>query len=159
MAPEEEPELARTRVRRKRVFVSFDFDNDQALKILLIGQSRNKLTNFDLADWSLKEVAPQRTWESAARARIKRSDIVLVLVGSRTHRAAGVLKEVKMAREENIQIVQVRQADSVHIRVPDAGRLYIWNWPNLERLLNFLTLRPKGRREFVDRSFPRSRRL
>jgi hypothetical protein len=71
IAPEEEPELARNRIRRKRVFVSFDFDNDQALKNLLIGQSRNKLTNFDLADWSLKEAAPQRTWESAARTRIK----------------------------------------------------------------------------------------
>lgn len=82
-----------------------------------------------------------------------------MLVGSRTHRAAGVLKEVKMAREENIQIVQVRQADSGHIRVSDAGRLYIWNWPNLEQLLNVVAPRLTSRRAFVDRSFPRSRRL
>ena len=97
--------MARGRTAPKRVFVSFDFDNDQALKILLIGQSQNKVTNFNLADWSLKEAQPLRTWEALAKARIKRSHMMLVLVGSRAHRASGVLKEVKMAREEIIPIV------------------------------------------------------
>lgn len=128
--------MARRRIGPKRVFVSYDFDNDQALNILLIGQSRNKLTNFDLADWSLKEAQPIRMWETAARNRIKRSHMVLVLVGSRTHRASGVLKEVKMAREENIPIVQVTVAGSGNSRVANAGRFYNWTWPNLEKLLN-----------------------
>lgn len=119
---------------RKRVFVSFDFDNDQALKNLLIGQSRNKLTNFELADWSLKEAQPLPYWEAAARDRIKRSHIVLVLVGDQTYRASGVLKEVKMAREEGIHIVQVTAADRV-TPVPDAGTLYTWTWEHLENLL------------------------
>ena len=124
------------RVQPKRIFVSFDFDNDQHYKILLIGQSRNKLTNFALADWSLKEAAPLRNWEIAARARIKRSDMVLVLLGANTYRASGVLKEVKMAREEGIPVVQVTQAESGYTRVADAGRLYTWTWANLETLLN-----------------------
>ena len=128
--------MVRRRTAPKRVFVSFDFDNDQQLKNLLIGQSRNKLTNFDLADWSLKEAQPMRTWEAMARARIKNSHMVLVLVGSRTHRASGVLKEVKMAREENIPIVQVTLAGSGNTRVADAGRFYNWTWENLENLLN-----------------------
>ena len=119
----------------KRVFVSFDFDNDQALKSLLIGQSRNRLTNFELADWSLKESEPLSRWEAEARARIKRSDIVLVLVGSATSRAPGVRKEVNMAREEVIPIVQVTQAGSGHTRVAEAGTLYNWTWENLEALL------------------------
>ena len=128
--------MVRGRTAPKRVFVSFDFDNDQQLKNLLIGQSRNEVTNFNLADYSLKKSQPQRTWETAARARIKRSHMVLVLVGSRTHRASGVLKEVKMVREENIPIVQVTLAGSGNTRVADAGRLYTWTWENLETLLN-----------------------
>ena len=121
---------------KKRVFVSYDFDNDQQLKVLLIGQSKNSRTNFELADWSLKEAAPQANWEKEARARIKRSHMVLVLVGSNTHRASGVLKEVKMAREEKITIVQVTQAGSGYTHVADAGKFYIWTWENLEKLLN-----------------------
>lgn len=128
--------MARGRTAPKRVFVSFDFDNDQDLKNLLVGQSRNKVTNFNLSDWSLKEAQPMRTWEALARARIKRSHMVLVLVGARTHRASGVLKEVKMAREENIPIVQVTLAGSGNTRVADAGTLYNWTWKNLEYLLN-----------------------
>ena len=62
--------------------------------------------------------------------------MVLVLVGSRTHRASGVLKEVKMAREEHIPIVQVTVANSGNTRVADAGRFYTWTWENLENILN-----------------------
>ena len=119
----------------KRVFVSFDFDNDQDLKILLVGQSRNERTDFELADWSLKETQPSATWEREARRRIKACDIVLVVVGAATYRAPGVLKEVRMAREEKIPIVQVRQDGSDATKVADAGTLYRWTWPNLEKLL------------------------
>jgi len=51
--------------------------------------------------------------------------------------AHGVLKEVKMARQEGIPIVQIigyRDAD--HTPVPDAGRLYRWDWENLKTLLS-----------------------
>lgn len=123
------------RIGPKRVFVSFDFDNDQALKNLLIGQSRNPSTNFNLADWSLKESAPTATWEFEARARIKRCHVVLVLVGMATHRASGVLKEVRMAREEGIPLFQVAQAGSSYTRLSDAGPLRLWTWENLETLL------------------------
>jgi predicted GTPase len=92
---------------KKRVFVSFDFDNDKALKDFIIGQSRLADSPFEVIDTSLKEAAPMKTWEDKARAAIKRSDIVIVMVGPKTHKAPGVLKEVKMAREEGISIVQV----------------------------------------------------
>lgn len=59
------------------------------------------------------------------------------MVGRRTYMAHGVLKEVKMARQEGIPIVQIigyRDAD--HTPVPDAGRLYRWDWENLKTLLS-----------------------
>ncbi len=77
-----------------------------------------------------------KTWEDKARAAIKRSDIVVVMVGSNTHKASGVLKEVEMAREEDIPIVQViGYKDGKYTAVTNAGRLYEWNWENLKKLL------------------------
>ena len=121
---------------KKKAFVSFDFDNDKALKDFIIGQARNPDSPFEVVDTSLKEAAPMKTWEDKARAAIKRSDIVIVMVGPNTHRAPGVLKEVKMAREEAVKIVQViGYRDGNYTAVPDAGRLYSWNWDNLKKLL------------------------
>ena len=121
---------------KKHVFVSFDFDNDKTLKEFIIGQSRLQDSPFDVIDTSLKEAAPLKTWEDKARAAIKQSDIVVVMVGPNTHKAPGVLKEVKMAREEKIPIVQViGYKDGNYTAVPDAGRLYAWNWENLKKLL------------------------
>jgi len=121
---------------KKRVFVSFDFDNDLDLKTLIIGQSRLEDSPFEVIDTSLKEAAPMNTWEDKARAAIKRSDIVLVMVGRNTYRAPGVLKEIKMASDANLTIVQmIGHKDSDYTRVPGAGRLYSWSWPNLKILL------------------------
>jgi len=89
-----------------------------------------------VVDHSLKEAAPQRDWPLKARAAIKRSDLVLVMVGRQTHRAQGVLREVAMAREEGVPIVQIiGYKDGDYTAVPNAGRLYGWNWDNLKRLL------------------------
>jgi hypothetical protein len=121
---------------KKRVFVSFDFDNDKILKDFIIGQSRHQDSPFEVIDTSLKEAAPMKTWEDKARAAIKRSDIVVVMVGPNTHKAPGVLKEVRIAREEDIPIVQViGYKDGNYTAVPDGGRLYAWNWENLKKLL------------------------
>ena len=38
-----------------RAFISFDYDNDQGIKELLVGQSKNSDTPFEIADWSVKE--------------------------------------------------------------------------------------------------------
>lgn len=121
---------------KKRVFVSFDFDNDKVLKDFIVGQSRLTDSPFEVIDTSLKEAAPMKTWEDKARAAIKRSDLVIVMVGPSTHKAPGVLKEVAMARDEDIPIVQViGYKDGNYTAVPNAGRLYAWNWDNLKKLL------------------------
>jgi hypothetical protein len=40
---------------KKRVFISFDFDHDEDLRNLLVGQARNPDSPFEIADWSVKE--------------------------------------------------------------------------------------------------------
>jgi hypothetical protein len=124
-------------VKKKRVFVSFDFDHDRALKDFILGQAKLEDSPFEVIDHSLNEAAPEHNWESKARAAIKRSDIVLVMVGQHTHRAHGVLKEVAMAREANVQIVQViGYRNGKYTPIKNAGRLYAWSWENLKRLLS-----------------------
>ena len=121
---------------RKRVFVSFDFDNDKALKDLAVGQARLADSPFVVADWSMKEAAPQKSWEDEASRRICSADLVIVMVGPHTYRAPGVLKEVKMARDAEKKIVQfIGYRDANPTPVPDAGRLYRWTWQNLQTLL------------------------
>ena len=121
----------------KRVFISFDFDNDKVLKDFMVGQSRLKDSPFEIYDWSLKESAPEEDWEDEARKKIKRSDIVLVMVGEKTYKASGVLKEVKITRDEEIKIVQmIGYRDKDYTAVSGAGRLYSWNWENLKNLLS-----------------------
>lgn len=123
--------------RKKRVFVSFDFDYDRTLKEFLIGQSKLPDSPFTVDDYSLKEAAPEKDWKAKARASIKRADIVLVIVGPKTYRAPGVLAEVAMAREEGKPIVQmIGYRQGSYKRVPNAGFLYAWNWENLKRILS-----------------------
>lgn len=121
---------------KKKVFVSFDFDNDKKLKDFIIGQSRLADSPFEVIDNSLKEAAPEKDWEAKANSAIERSNIVIVMVGPQTYRTQGVLKEIQMAQTANKQIVQViGYKDGEYTPVKGAGRLYRWNWENLKKLL------------------------
>lgn len=122
---------------KPKVFISFDFDNDKTLKDFIVGQSKLSNSPFEISDWSMKEAAPQRDWEARAKARISRSDMIIVMVGPKTHKASGVLKEIKMARNLNKPIYQVIGYKSGNYKpVPNAGRLYRWNWENLKNLFH-----------------------
>ena len=137
--------LAGTQVRKalrgstrmkKRVFVSFDFDHDRALKDFIIGQARLPDSPFDIVNHSLNEAAPERDWVNKARSAIRRAEIVLVIAGTQTYRARGVLQEVAIAREEAVPIVQIiGYKDRDCPTVPNAGRVYAWTWDNLKKLL------------------------
>ena len=122
--------------RRKRVFVSFDYDNDKVLKDFVRGQARNTKSPFSIVDWSMKEAARESSWKGKARERIKRSDLVMVVAGRKTKRAPGVQEEVKIAREEGVKVVQLigyRKKKCPH--VPNAGRRYRWTHENLRKIL------------------------
>jgi predicted GTPase len=85
-------------VPKKRVFVSFDFDNDKLLKDFIIGQARLEDSPFDVVDTSLKEAQPMRTWEDKARVAIRSSDLVVIMVGPSTYTASERLRAVAAKR-------------------------------------------------------------
>jgi cellobiose-specific phosphotransferase system component IIB len=128
--------LREARPARRKVFVSFDFDEDRALRHLVLGQLKNPQLKIDIIDQSLKEAAPEKDWEAKAKRAIARADLVLVIVGPRTHRAKGVLKEVAMARELGVRVVQmIGYSNGAYTPVPKAGKLYAWSFKNLQNLL------------------------
>ena len=122
-------------MKKTRVYVSFDFDNDEELKHLIVGQAKNEDSPFELADWSIKEEIDSN-WEAKAEDRIKRSNVILVVVGEKTHYAQGVLVEVKLARKHGKKVVQIKgRSNSNPKPVPNAGGLHEWSWDNLRKYL------------------------
>lgn len=85
--------------RPVRVFISFDYDHDEALRNLLSGQSKNADTPFEMHDWSVKEPFAA-DWKAKVRAKIRAVDQVIILCGEHTDKAAGVGTELTIAREE-----------------------------------------------------------
>jgi hypothetical protein len=122
---------------KKRVFVSFDFDNDKTLKDFIVGQAKNEDSPFEVSDYSLKETAPEKDWVKRARAAISRAEVFVVMLGPKTRKAPGVLREVRIAKEldkKRFQLIGYKDGTK-DWAVPDAGRTYSWNWENLKRLL------------------------
>lgn len=121
---------------KKKVFVSFDFDNDKFLKESLIGQAMNPDSPFEVIDGSMKEAAPEYNWEKTAEDKIRKAEMVVIMLGQNTYRARGVLKEVQIARIHNKQIVQIiGYKDRSCPPIPNAGTTYPWEWDTLKRIL------------------------
>lgn len=123
---------------KKKVFVSFDFDNDKIIKDFIIGQAKLDDSPFEVFDFSLKEAAPEKDWLDKARTAIARAEIFIVMLGPKTRIAPGVLKEIKIAnelRKMKFQIIGYKDG-SENWAVPDGGRVYRWDWDNLKKLLS-----------------------
>lgn len=125
---------------RKRVFISYDFDNDKNVRYALEGQARRSDSPFEIIDWSLNEVAPERNWEQKARERIKRAQVVIVMCGYKTHLAQGVAKELTIARQEGKPYFLLGRDSSQNCTKPTTAlpldKVYQWTWDNLVKLLN-----------------------
>jgi hypothetical protein len=127
------------RARRRRAFISFDYDHDSDLKTMLVGQSRKLDTPFEIADWSIKE-HQTGDWKKKARQRIRAVDVVIVLCGNHTNTATGVKEELRIAREEGIPYFLLAGRRVGANRKPtsarDADKVYRWTWDNLKALVH-----------------------
>jgi hypothetical protein len=119
------------------VYISFDYDHDDDLKILLVGQAKNEDSPFFIEDWSIKEASTD--WKDKARARIKRAAQVIVICGQHTDTATGINAEVKIAREEEKPYFLLAGRKDGGNRKPTAAlssdKLYKWTWENLKSLI------------------------
>lgn len=121
-----------------RLFISFDFDHDQTLRVFLVGQAKNPDSPFEIADWSVKE-AFTGDWQAKVSDRIRRVDQLAVICGHDTYTATGVSVELRIARELEKPYFLLRGYSSGFIKKPNAAlttdKVYDWTWPNLKRLI------------------------
>lgn len=121
---------------KARVFISFDYDYDKGVKELLVGQSKNSDTPFEIADWSVKNHLTG-DWKEKVRTRIRKTDQVLVICGK--YNATGVNEEVRLAKEENKPYFLLRgYPTSTCVKPKTAGtsdKMYTWTWDNLKKLI------------------------
>ena len=123
---------------KKRVFTGFDYDHDEDLRNLLVGQSQKSDSPFDLADWSVKEPMTG-DWKEKVRTRIRRVDQVLIMCGEHTDTASGVSAELSIAQEEKKPYFLLRGRSNKTCKKPKSAKstdkLYTWTWDNLKQLI------------------------
>jgi hypothetical protein len=123
---------------KKRAFISFDFDHDEDLRNLLVGQAKNPDSPFDIADWSVKEPLTGN-WKEKVRERIRKTDLTIVICGEWTHTATGVAEELRITREEGKPYFLLWGRAEKKCTKPktalDSDKIYKWTWDNLKKLI------------------------
>jgi len=123
---------------KKRVFISFDYDNDKFLKVALVEQANNEDSPFELADHSIKE-SLSGDWKEKAKVRIKKTDLMIVICGENTHTATGVSAELKIAQDHAVPYFLLKgYSDKICLKPTAAlytDKVYPWTWSNLKALV------------------------
>jgi len=123
---------------KKRVFISFDYHNDEDIKIMLAGQAKYEDSPFDFTDASVKEPLTG-DWKEKVKRRLGNCDLVIVLCGTSTDTATGVSAEVMMAQELKMPYFLLKGRANKTCVKPVAAlssdKIYSWTWDNLKKLV------------------------
>lgn len=122
-----------------RVFISFDYDNDQDLRTLLANQAKFDDSPFEIADYSVREAFTGPNWQDQVRKRIRQVGQIAVICGYKTDTATGVAAEVKIAREEAKPYFLLNGRATGTVKKPTTAlstdKIYTWTWDNLKTLI------------------------
>ena len=123
-----------------RAFISFDFDHDANSKLYFVGQSSNSRTPFNISDWSAKEAMAQNEWEAIVEAKMKKTNMCIVLVGRFMSSSLGVKKEIAMAKKNNVPIfgVYVDGANTLS-NLPEGlprSKTVAWKWDKIADMID-----------------------
>ena len=96
---------------KKKVFISYDYDNDKHYKNLLLAWDKNSDFDFGFSDQSA-DVSIDSTNAAAIKraisAKINNATYFLCIVGKKTHNSAWVKWEIDKAIELKKKIVAVK---------------------------------------------------
>lgn len=123
-----------------RAFISFDFDQNEAEKILFGGQSKNSKTPFSIQDWSSKSSLPQAEWEALIKGKINKCNMLIVLSGKTMASATGVPKEIVMAKDQDVPVFGVYvDGANTSSNLPTGlarNRTISWNWDGIAKAID-----------------------
>ena len=132
---------------KTKAFTSFDFEHDEDLRVLFVGQSRNPNAPFEIADWSLKEALPGN-WKEKVRSRIRKVDKVIVICGETRISAIGVSEEIRMSREENKPYYLINGRKGKVGKKPKAAlpedKVLPWTWNIIAAIMKKSAPHPKS---------------
>lgn len=134
-------EYKETAMFNKKVFISFDYDNDKDIKENLVAQTRQSFCSYEIRDESIKAPIDSK-WREEARQRIKNCDVVIVLCGEHTDTASGVAAELTIAQEENIPYFLLQGRRCKECKKPNHAKrsdeIHPWTWNTIDSLLKRL---------------------
>lgn len=123
---------------KKRVFISFDIDNDLGAKTMLAGQAKLPDSPFEFNDASVNKHLTG-DWREKVKRRMDNVDVVIVLCGTRTNTATGVSDELEIARNKGVQYFLLSAySDRTCVKPTSADgndKIYNWTWSNLKLLI------------------------
>jgi hypothetical protein len=123
---------------KTKVFISFDFDHDEELKNLFVGQAKHDDTPFEITDISVKQTL-LGDWKAKVRPKIRNAEQVVVICGEYTHTATGVSAEVEIAQELGKPYFLLKGRSDKTCTKPKSAKsddsIYRWTWENVGKLL------------------------
>ncbi len=121
---------------KRKIFLSYDLERDRENRDFFLRQGRQSDATWHVGHMSeyLNENDP--SWLPNTTRRIKECQAVIVLLGSHTYGAPGVLKEVAVAEMLDKPIFQIIPygAGQPHT-IPNAGRVIRWQWDNVKQAI------------------------
>ena len=117
----------------KRIFISFAIE-DENLRDLLRGQSRNTNSPFEFVDMSVKQPWDSQ-WKTKCRTRIRGCDGMISNITRNTKNADGQIWEMNCAKDEGIPLLAIYGNNShIGATIPnECGYLPVvdWNWEKI----------------------------
>ena len=121
------------------VFFSFEFDKDKKLRGDFFAQAKDE-SDHAIRNYSLNETHPPKddSWKVQAEDHIRRSKVVIVVVGQDTHNAPGVKEEVEIAERLDKPIFQIQPQKQNYGGLDEAGEIIPWKWDKIDAKINEL---------------------
>jgi len=126
-------------------FISFAVE-DAGYRTYLVGQSKHPESKFKIKDTSLREPF-SNAWKTQTLQIIRDSDMLILMIGSDTHRADGAIWEVKTALAEGVPVFGVHINKAPRGRVPSCmkgQRVIAWKHKDLAREIRHAASRNKA---------------
>ena len=117
----------------RKIFISYDYDNDRHYKNLLEAWDENKRFNFNFRDSSTDiSINSEDTGviKRTISSEIRKSDIFLCLIGGKTHKSQWVKWEISKALElgKKIVAVKIKREDQSPEEITSAGAKWAMNF-------------------------------
>jgi antiphage defense system Thoeris ThsB-like protein len=122
----------------KRAFIAFAVE-DKTKRDFVVGQSKLDKSQFEFADFSVKEPWDQN-WKTNCRTRIRGCDGVIALISKNTPKADGQLWEIQCGYDEDKPVMLMWVNDD-RPAVPGLLKnklINVWSWANLKSFMGRL---------------------